>query len=186
MTDTNIANVLLVSLGAERISDINDSGSENARKVKSVWELALRITLHKNFWNHSTREVRLAKTATVPVLSDFSACFQLPSDFIRLKKTSLDETDTYKIKGSMIYCNSTSLSIEYVWYNTDSATWDPSFIEAFVLQMASMLGYSISGSAALKQTIDAEKKTATSNAMSINSQQGTVDKPRCGSWVKGR
>jgi len=186
MTDTNIANVLLVSLGADRISDINDSTSENARKVKTVYEPCLRMTLRKNFWNFATKEIALARTATVPVLSDFSACFQLPSDFIRLKKTSLDETDTYKIKGRMIYCNSTSLSIEYVWFNDDPATWDDAFIEAFIHQMASMLSYSITGSAALKQAIDAEKKTVTSNAMSINSQEGTVDQPRQGSWVRGR
>lgn len=186
MTDTNIANILLVSLGAERIADINDSTSENARKVKTVYEPCLRMTLRKNFWNFALKEVSLARTATVPVLSDFSACFQLPSDYIRLKKTSLHETETYKIKGRMIYCNSTSLAIEYVWYNTDPASWDDTFIEAFIHQMASMLSYSITGSAALKQAIDAEKKTVTSNAMSINSQEVTVDKPRCGSWIAGR
>lgn len=185
MNDVNIANLALTELGADRISALDDQ-STNARHVSTIYYPLLRRCLRRGFWNFALAEVALSKTTDVPVLSDYSSVFQLPSDFIRLRKTSLGEGYSYKIKGRKIYCNSTSLSIEYVWFNTDPNTWDDSFIELFVKELQSALAYLITGSAAVKQAIDAEKRIAGSNALAVNSQEVTPDAPKCGSWISGR
>jgi len=90
MSKVEIANAALNSLGAERITTL-DEDSESARKVDAIYEPTLKALLRTHFWNFAMKEASLARLVDVPVLDDYTYIFQLPSDFVRLKKTDLDE-----------------------------------------------------------------------------------------------
>jgi len=183
-----IANVALTALGADPITSLSDPESENARKVNRVYDTVRKATLRKHFWNFAMKEAQLARLTTVPVLDDYTYIFQLPSDYIRLKKTDLDiaNGDTYKIKGRCIYCNSTSLKIEYVYDCDDPNLYDAEFIEAFAAALADVLAYPITTNATMAQTVKAEARDKLRTAKSTDSMEETPDKPTRGSWIRAR
>ena len=180
-----IANAALNGLGAERITTL-DEDSESARKVDTIYESTLKALLRAHFWNFAMKEASLARLSDVPVLSDYTYIFQLPSDFVRLKKTNLDETDNYKVKGKRIYCNSTTLKIEYVYFCDDPNEYDAAFIDALSARLAAELCYSITANASLTELKWAEFKEKFQKAKSVDSQEETPDKPKQGSWIRGR
>jgi len=187
-TKVDIANVALTALGAEPISNLSDPNTENARKVNRVYNTVRRSTLRKHFWNFAMKEAALARLTTVPVLDDYTYIFQLPPDFVRLKKTDLDvdNGDTYKIKGKAIYCNSTSLKIEYVYDCDDPNMYDAEFIEAFAAALADILAYAITANATMAGTVEEKARKKLLQAKSSDGQEETPDKPRQGSWIRGR
>ena len=58
-----------------------------------------------------------------PVLDDYTYVFQLPSDFLRLNKTSVEPDYSHKIKGRKLYSKSDEVSIEYGYYCPDPDAW---------------------------------------------------------------
>lgn len=187
-TKVGIANLALTALGADAISSFTDPDSENARKINRVYASRRRATLRKHFWNFALKEAQLAKVSGVPVLDDFTDIFQLPSDFVRIKKTDLDEEngERYKIKGRRIYCNADTLKIEYIYDCDDPNLYDDEFIEAFAADLAAFLAYAITDNATLATAAKKEASDSLKHAKSTNSQEGTIDKPRSGSWIRGR
>lgn len=185
-TKIELINAALTVLGQEPITSVTDPDNETARKVNRIYDTVRRAVLRKHFWNFAMKEVELSLLTTVPVLDDFTTVFQLPTDFIRLKKTSLGDDDAYKIKGKTIYCNADTLMIEYVYDCTDPNAFDSTFIEAFAAALAGTLGYSITTNATLAKNVQDGARDALQNAKSIDSQEETPDKPRSGSWIRAR
>lgn len=185
--DTDSINAALAALGADPIEDI-DEDVENARRVKRIYEMKLRSTLRKHFWNFAMKEAQLAKLVDVPLMDNYSAIFQLPSDFVRMKTTDLDDSngEDYKIKGRKIYCNATTLKIEYVSFIDDPNEWDAEFKEAFTAALADILAYPITTNATMAATVKTEAARMLQQAKSTDSMEETPDKPRRGSWVRGR
>ncbi len=184
-TKVSIANLALVSLHADTVTALTES-SENARKINAIYADILKALLRKAFWNFAKKEAALAEATETPVLEDFSNVFQLPTDYVRLIKTNLPEGSSYKIKGTKIYCNSDTLSIEYIYYCDDPNDYDASFIEAFAAKLAAELCYSITGNATLVQTKWQEFKEKFAYAKSESAQENEPDKPRTSSWIKAR
>jgi len=65
----------------------------------------------------------LAVDYETPILSDYLYIFQLPSDFLRLNKTSVEPDYSHKIKGRKLYSNSNAVSIEYGYNCKDPDAW---------------------------------------------------------------
>lgn len=185
--DLESINAALTALGAEPIEDI-EQDCENARRVKRVYPMKLKSTLRKHFWNFALKEARLSRLVGTPLMSGYSAMFQLPPDYIRIKNTSLDEFggESYKIKGRAIYCNADSLIIEYVWFCDDPNMWDAEFKEAFSAAIADVLAYPITVNATMAGTVKTEAKNMLRLAKSSDSVEETPDQPKRGSWVRGR
>jgi hypothetical protein len=187
-TKVEIANVALTALGADPISDLNDPDNENSRKVKRVYDTIRRSTLRKHFWNFAMKEIALSRLTDVPILDDYTYVFQLPPDYVRLKKTDLatESGDTYKIKGKRIYCNSTSLKIEYVYDCDDPNEYDSEFIMAFAGALADILAYPITTNATMAGQVKIDAKKMLDQAKSSDSMEETPDKPQQGSWIRAR
>jgi hypothetical protein len=58
-----------------------------------------------------------------PALEDYAYTYQLPADFLRLNKTSIEPDYTHKIKGRKLYSNSDEISIEYGYDCKDPDAW---------------------------------------------------------------
>lgn len=185
-TKIEVANVALTALGADPIVDLDNPDSENARKVKRVYNTVRRATLRKHFWNFAMKEAQLSRLTTVPVLDDFTYVFQLPSDYIRLKKTDLGDDVPYKIKGRCIYCNSDTLKIEYVYDCDDPNEYDAEFIETFAAALADILAYPITTNATFSANAKVEARQKLLQAKSSDSQEESIDAPKRGSWIRNR
>jgi len=181
----DICNLALTQLGADRIVAI-DEDSENARKMNAVYTRILRSTLRKHPWNFACKEVTLATLAETPVIDDYTYVFQLPSDFIRLVKTDLAETDDYKILGRKIYSNESTLKIKYVYYVEDPNEYDDLFTDTLAARLAAELAFSISGDKALAKLANDIYRDKLREAKTIDSQEETPDQLTANEWLDAR
>lgn len=180
-----ICNLALTQLGADRITNIDDD-SENARKMNAVYDRILRSMLRKHPWNFASKESALATLSETPVNTEYTYVFQLPSDFVRLVKTDLEETDDYKILGKKIYSNEESLILKYIYFCEDPNQYDDLFIDAFAARLASELAFSISGDKQLAKMADDLYREKLREAKTIDSQEETPDELTANEWLDAR
>lgn len=180
-----IANIALNRLGANRIASLTED-SEEARKVNAIYDPSLRGLLRMHDWSFALKEKQLAKLAETPLMDTYTAVFQLPEDYVRLSKTNLADTDSFRIKGRKIFCNATSLIIEYVYYLEDPAQYDDLFVLAFAAYLAWQLAYSITSSNTTAQELEAEFRQKYNAAKGVASQEHTPPKPISTAWINAR
>jgi len=113
---TEIANIALVGLGASTIVNIDDSDLEVARKINVVYESLLKSLLREHPWSFAKKEAALSLVSASPILTDdYTYIYNLPSDFIMLTKTDIQDDYTHKIKGRQLYSDSDAINIEYIY-----------------------------------------------------------------------
>lgn len=186
--DLETINAAFTALGADPIEDINED-LENARRVKRVYAMLLKANLRKHYWKFALKEASLSRIAGTPIFTDYSYMYQLPADYIRLKKTSIDQPDypgDYKIKGRAIYCNSETLDIEYVSFVDDPTEWDAEFKAAFAADIAGVLAFPVTTNATMAANAKADAKDRFRQAKSSDSMEVNPERPSRGSWIRGR
>jgi hypothetical protein len=118
-----IINLALRRLGQDPIAAIGED-TENYRKVNDIYVPDLKSLLRSHPWSFAKEEVALTALSTTPVIDDFTYMFQLPHDFLRLNRTSVEDSQySHKIKGKRLYSNSDDVSIEYIKYISDPDAW---------------------------------------------------------------
>ncbi len=181
-----IINSALRSLGAVSISAV-DEDSENARKAVATYDICLRSLLRCHPWSFAKKESVLSRIAGTPILSDdYTYMYTLPSDYIRLTKTNQEPTYSHKIKGKVLYSNCDSISIEYVFYCTDTVMYDDTFVSALAAMLASELAYSITRDKDIAAASKKEFLFKLGYAKNINAMEVTPDDPTCDDWINAR
>jgi len=181
----DMINVALVGLRAEPIA-LPIEGNEVGRKVLVVYDPLLRAYLRSHPWSFAKKEAALSRVDVTPELDDYDYVFTLPPDFVKLLKTDVEPDYSHKIKGRRIYSNSTTLSIEYIYFNEDPNSYDDSFVEAFAAKLAAELCYSITGDKKLVEIKWAEFKVKNDLAKSANGQEQTLDEPVSTTYINSR
>lgn len=180
-----LINYSLRSLGADPIAAI-DEDTENARKVDNVYDIALKSMLRAHPWSFNKKETALSLISITPALTDYTYVYGLPSDFVRLNKTSAEPDYSHKIKGRRIYSNSSTLSIEYGYFCEDTEQFDAEFTDAFAARLTAELCYAITKDKALAELKWKEFKEKFSKAINMNSQEITPDSATCDEWLNSR
>lgn len=181
-----IINVALRSLGALSISSVTDADDENARRMNTVYNPILKALLRSHPWSFAKKEIALSQITTEPVLEDYLYIYNLPSDFLRLNKTSVEPDYSHKIKGRRLYSNSNSISIEYGYFCTDPNQYDAAFSEAFSAKLAAELCYAITRDKDMVKLKWDEFKSKFNIAKSLNGQEVTPDESTCNQWLNAR
>jgi len=181
----DMINMGLVSLRAEPIA-LPIEGNEIGRKVIVVYDPLLRGYLRSHPWNFAKKETSLSRVDVTPALDDYDYVFNLPPDFIKLLKTNVEPDYSHKIKGRRIYSNSTTLSIEYIYFNEDPNSYDDAFVEAFSAKLAAELCYAITGDKEMVKIKWAEFKAKNDAAKSANGQEQTLDEPQSDVFLNSR
>ena len=175
----------LRSLGDQGIASLTED-NENARKILAVYDIHLRSMLRAHPWSFNKKEVALSQLIDEPVLEDFTYIYQLPSDFIRLNKTSVEPDYSHKIKGRRLYSNADAVSIEYGYYLDDPTQYDDAFVEAFVAKLAAELCYSITRNEKMVTVKWSEFSSKYSIAKNINAMEVTPDEGQNDTWLQSR
>lgn len=184
-SQVEIANMALRSLGANPITSLSQA-SEEARKIDAVYDLVLKSMLRSHPWNFAKKETALSQLTETPTLEDYDYIYSLPSDYLTLIKTSVEPTYTHKIKGRRIYSNSSTLSIEYVYFCEDTEQFDAEFVDAFAARLAAELCYAITADKTLQELKWDEFKTKFNLAKSLNGQENTPDEATQDQWLNAR
>lgn len=157
---TDIANMALHRVGAQRIMDLNDADSKSARVLRDFFEPAIREVGRLAEWQCLKRRATLGQLSAAPAFG-WDYAYQLPVDFIRLVK--LNGVDyrgqpgnDHEIEGRTLLTDQTEAKVEYIAYKEDTADYDPLFIKAVVAKLAAEIAVPIRQDEALAARLMAE------------------------------
>lgn len=178
MTAADICNQALARLGAEKILGLED-GSKGARFCRLFYEQTRDEVLRSHPWNFAMKREVLSRLADEPMF-DWSRRYQLPGDFVRLVQLNAygeaEAARNSEIEGSTLLCDEETAQIRYVCRVEDAALFDPLFVEALAVKLASKLAQPLTGSRNLGAEILQEYERVTAPlARRVDSQE---DRPR--------
>lgn len=173
-TSVSICSNALVKLGDDPITSLSDN-TNRARHCNRLFEPARQAVLRDAPWNDSTTRARLAQSSDAPEW-EFDYKYALPSNYMRMLKTSLDEDDLeYKIEGRYLLTDETEVYITYVYDNADVASYDPLHVEALTAKMAYELANAITAKVSLSDRMEKEYVGKISIAKAVDGQEGSQD-----------
>jgi hypothetical protein len=199
-TNTDICNLALGRIKQKQITTLNPPGSEIAKICLKYYDDARREVLRSHPWGFAIKRISLASLATDPDF-EFEKQYKLPNDFIRLVAVyGVDPTEmsfgttwiredefNYSIEDGKILCNEASpLKIKYIYDNENVARYDPLFVTALSLLLASKMAYETSGNRGLVSDILAEYDRAMVNAKSVDGQDRPSSVKRKSRWILHR
>ncbi len=178
ITDIDVANVSLDLLKETVISSFDDD-RVSGRWMKRNFGIVRDIVLALNPWRFAVERVELAEAAPVPVYG-YSHKYAKPADAIRiLPLRYLGHREgriiQHSVEGNFILTDSGApLRIQYIKRVEDATLWSPLFIDAFTMNMALRLAPLLTGKAGLVSELKASYKDTLTQAMFIDSAEGTA------------
>ena len=166
---TEIINMGLRRLGAQRIDDISDN-TPRAIIMNDIYNMCRDYVLSQGQWTFAKKRVSLAREVTGP-LFEWTYQYTLPSDYIQASYELNDYE--YKIENGKILSNDTILKFVYIFRQTLEGQFSPSFNIALSLYLAIIGCYPITQSNALKAELKKEFEDALNEARAVDSQSET-------------
>lgn len=171
-SQVEICNLALKKFSQETILSIDeDEGS--AILLKQLWEPVRDRCLRMHTWNFATKRQTLARLSDTPDF-EFDFYYQLPADFLREDRL-YDNYHTYKIEGDRLLSNSESIKMVYIAKITDTAKYDPLFVDYFATELAADVARALSGSEDTTQRLKQEARDKLKTARRIDGQHGTPE-----------
>lgn len=199
LSRTEVINAALLAIGVRPIAD-PDERSEAAYRAKDVYNTVVRSELEKYPWFFAKRAVRLAASATAPLLH-YERAFLLPTDFIRLVELedrwvfdvlrgtpNVDPIPTYVVTDRYVHSDfAAPLGISYIADLTeDPPLWTPLFTRAVTYALAEALAFPLTKSDGVTERMSRlYDKAVTAARRSSAMQQPTQHVPD-GSWLASR
>lgn len=198
-TPTDIVNLGLRRIGADRIGDLSSDTSKSARVARDVYDEARRELLASHNWNFATKRKHLQSTVSADVSDtptfgwDFA--YVLPEDFLRMVSVHPSDSDDASIEYRLEYqeggdrvllCNATEVYIRYVHDLEDTVVMSASFRDALAWRLAREFAAALSKSEAAAAGADSSFRRALSRAKAIEGIEDFPDRMAEGDWVSSR
>jgi len=167
MNELEIANSALIKLGEKPILALT-ADTTSARLLSVRMKPVIDIVLRLHPWNCCTRRSILTPTTTTPLFG-FTYTHVLPSDFLRLVSTDVD--DEYRLEKDALYADSNRIELIYIARPTDISTLDPLCAEAIAAYLAWDLCYAITQSGERVSACFAGFKNALRAAKFVNATE---------------
>ena len=141
-SETEICNRALRAIGAERISSLDDAGT-NAIACRDEYGPCRDEVLRAHPWNFAMTRASLAALSEAPAWG-WERQFQLPADFVRMWRINGDHATTaFRVESGRILTNqATPLGILYI-RRPGVGEFDPIFTSALVARLASALALTL-------------------------------------------
>lgn len=143
-TKLEIYNGTLVLLGARTLSALDDRRAER-RSLDRVYGPVLAYMLEAALWHFAARTDEISASDTVESNFGYEYVFEKPDDYVRIMKISDNERleptlMDYSEESDYFLADVDPIYLQYVSsdsnYGGDPGKWAPSFVEAFVDEMA--------------------------------------------------
>lgn len=187
-TDIGIVNMALTRCGASPITALDDE-NDKARLALEYYEPTVQAMLRDHPWNFAVRRLALAESSEEPI-NEWDHQFPLPSDpyCIRPLSVNCGQTD-FVIEGRSILTNDSAVTLRYV-ARVNEGDFDPLFVQALVLTLASKFMYRLTVSdasrAAILQELETVAKPAARTADAMEQREPYVDPATESTWVAAR
>lgn len=172
VTSVSICSNALLMLGAQTINSFNDADAQDRAKLcANLYPTIRDEVLRSHPWNSCVKRQLLAQDADVPAFG-YTSQFQLPADFLRvLEVTQAGASIDYLVEGRSILANADTLELRYVFANYIEDTWDSLLVDLVTVNMAAILAYPVTQSAAVQQTWAQLAELKGKKARSTNGQE---------------
>jgi len=187
--ETAIANLALTRLGAARITNIDTEQSENAAKIRAIFDLSRDDILRSHTWNFATLRVNFNKLVTTP-LYGFANEFQIPGNVLRILPPSTGNNSNlaseYKIEGDKVLTDDATFQARCIIRIEDTTKWDASFVDLFALLLQAELAYAIVNNRALAADLFNIFTAKMRIVKATDAMEDTPDRVSANTWLLSR
>lgn len=193
-TPTDIVNIALRRVGADRISSLENDSSKEARIARDLYDEARRDCLNLHNWNFAIKRDQLTVSATAPEFG-WDYAYPLPADFVRMVSVHPHDDDVatveYRLEfqdgdDRVLVTNSNQVYIRYVFDLEDVNVWSAAFRDVLAFRLARDFAGALSKSAAAAELADAAYRRNLSRAKAIDGVEDWPEKMAEGSWLTSR
>ena len=171
-SQVDIANLALSILGEAPIISLTDD-VPRARVINLLFATSRDAVLRLHPWNFAVfRKVLVQKTET-PAFG-FSKVFALPSDFLRLLALN-DGRDEYQIEADGLLSNVDTAQLRYVGRVTDTARYDPLFVQTLAAYIAAEAAMPITNSQSIEKRAADKFHEKLAEARSVDGMENYPD-----------
>ncbi len=190
----DICNLALLHIGASAtIASLTEDSAE-ARACARIFDMARDSTLRDHSWNFAAKYLSLAQTGNAP--QEWHYRFRYPSDCLKALRISSGHRQGEQVKfkvigennleGRSILCDVNPAILEYTARVTNTESFDPLFVEALSLRIASLVAFSLTGKSRLRSDALSLYQEVLANARLADSQEGIPDSPPDPDWLEIR
>jgi len=185
-SETDLLNEALVTVGATRISAIDD-GSINANHCQTFYPTTRDALLRMHHWNFATGRAQLSASVTPP-LFEYTFAYPLPADFLKMREYNSNPVNSggyiwwegqwvsrYVIESGSLLTNDTPVYILYTKRVVDPNIFDALFYQVLATWMASKLALAITKDhKKASDLLSMAMNLLLPSALSVDGQEGTV------------
>jgi hypothetical protein len=172
VSEVDICNRAILEVHGSPITSLSDN-SEEGVSCSILYPQLRDEVLRAHFWNFAITQKTLQLDVTAPLFG-FQRRYLLPEDYIRIRRLKFDR-HSYKVQGNYLHTDSSGVDIEYVKREENTTLFDPLFVSALVLRLASSLAYPIAGSAERAGQLLTQYTSFMKEAKRRDGQEGTPD-----------
>jgi hypothetical protein len=194
-TQLGLYNEALNIIGDELLASLSEN-REARRRLDNVWNNNfIRRVLEMGYWNFAMRTAQLEFNPAVETPFGYRYAFELPTDYVRTYKLSLDPyfsmpLNDFSIERGYIYTDTQSIYLSYVSddasYGGDLALWTESFKTYVEHELAYRIIRKQTGDSVSKKELFALKRRLLIEAKSKDVlNEGTKFFPM-GNWTRSR
>jgi len=179
VNQTEICNLALARIGADRIVDLATDSDRNARFCGLFYDQTLEEILRARPWQFAIQRASLARSTTAPAFG-WAYQYPLPSDCIQILECNGKdwwrfEQEEFAIESGHVLTDAETAEVRYVYRNTNAASYPADFVEALATLLASKLCAPLTGNAQLGRALMEEYevvKLPRAGAQSGNESRG--------------
>lgn len=185
-SEVAICNMALAEIGRGAQITALDEASQAARACKLRYPYARDAVLRAYDWNFAAKRAELAKNAVAPAF-EFANAYDLPGDCLLVRSVFDGEAERWVVEGRQILSDlGDPIFIKYTALVTDTAAFDPLFVEALSSRIASDIAVQLSESVSRAQGLWQIYQSKLIEARRRDAQEGQPDGLPRGSWVDAR
>ena len=182
-SEIDICNLALLDCGAAFITSLAEESVE-AKACSLLYPLTRDKVLREHRWNFATKTV--APAIVAGSFGKYTTAFQMPDDCVRVVGMVDSPFLDFKEMGNVIYCNASSIKVEYISNALPVGRYDASFVSALAATLAARLIYKFNQSTNAQAAKEASAKEALRMARTIDGQIGTMQNLERDTFLQAR
>lgn len=185
-SEVAICNLALAGIGRGAQITSLDEASQAARACKVRYPFARDAVLRAYDWNFASKRAELPKNATAPSF-EFANAYDLPADCLLVRSVYLGEADMWVVEGRQILTDlGDPIQIKYTKRETDTAVFDPLFVDTLAARIAADIAVQLTESAARAQQLWQLYQGKLVEARRRDAQEGQPESMPQGGWLDAR
>ena len=176
-----VCNRALSKIGDELVILSLDDNAKPARYCKALYADTRDFVLRSYPWRFALKRYVLAPLRDKPLFG-YEYQFSLPPDCLRVWKT--EDNRRYQVEGQRLLTDSDVCRFIGISRVEDATLFDPMFVEALSLRLASELAVPLAASVALRDSLTKEYQQFVQQAKTASAMEGAQDVFVPEGWVE--